>query len=186
MSKMTPQKLSFLVPLLLATLTVLSLGRAALYPSQAASSLEKGVRSVPASHYRAGDPLPPVVSRVPPSPFVSGEAALVPHTTAVDPSGARITADETRNYLITHGLLQSTSPETVALITKIRFLPSAQVRPLLGGDPTGRPDTDLLCYVEVQGPITIGVISVPRGIHPARFHKGVVVFDAQTGNLLID
>jgi len=182
---MIPEKISTLASLILAILIAISVGRIVIHPTHAASPLQEGARSVPASHYHAGGPLGIVLSKVPPSPYVPGVAAIVPHASAVAASGARITTDEVRNYLITQNLLTPVSGTTPSII-QIQFLPSSQVRPLLGGDPTGRPDTDLLCYVEVQGPINLGFVSVPQGLHLANFHKGVVVFDAQTGNLLIE
>lgn len=73
------------------------------------------------------------------------------------------------------------------------FLPATQASAtLLGGQTTGRPDTDLVCYVEFTGPISGnfvlsgGFARSPSGSHlPLTYRKGVLVFDATTGNLLI-
>jgi hypothetical protein len=67
-------------------------------------------------------------------------------------------------------------------VVRVAFLTSAQVSALLGGESTGVPDDTLLCYVELQGNFTF---PSPQGTTQT-FTKGVEVFDAQTGNLLMD
>jgi hypothetical protein len=58
---------------------------------------------------------------------------------------------------------------------------SKQVKELLHGESTGFSDDHMLCYVEMQGPVTF---SGPEGV--ALSYEGAIeVFDAHTGNFLI-
>jgi hypothetical protein len=54
------------------------------------------------------------------------------------------------------------------------------------GEFVGIPDSGMVCYVELYGPFYTTMISVPPGqTLPPTIDKGVEVFDAQTGNLLL-
>jgi hypothetical protein len=66
-------------------------------------------------------------------------------------------------------------------VIKVEFLMSQQLSQLLGGENTGLPDNTLVCYVELQGTFTF---HTPSG-STVTYSKGVEVFDAHTGNLLI-
>jgi hypothetical protein len=68
-------------------------------------------------------------------------------------------------------------------ISKIEFLTERDLRPRLGGKSTGLPDDTPLYYVELSGTFKL---SSPFEQTPAEaFHTGVLVFDAQTGNIII-
>ena len=72
------------------------------------------------------------------------------------------------------------------MIAKVLFIPASEASALMRGASIGRPDTTLVCHVEVHGNLSTSWVHVPMpGIYPATAHVGVLVFDAQTGNLLI-
>ena len=57
---------------------------------------------------------------------------------------------------------------------------------LMGGEYISRPDSALVCYVELRGPFFPTHVSVPPGqALPETVDGGIEVFDAQTGNLLV-
>jgi len=123
---------------------------------------------------------------VPRTLYAKGASDLRVHAVAVDAVGARFTADEVRQSLQGSSPLVTPSG-AVPPISRIVFLTAAQASAtLLGGEPTGRPDTDLVCYVEFTGPISGNfILSAPGVRMPTSYSKGVLVFDATTGNLLI-
>ena len=75
---------------------------------------------------------------------------------------------------------------------RVEFLPASQVSARLNNVSIGRPDDALVCWVELIGPFDVSHdISVPAFVKarspnisfpPAP--KEILVFDAQTGNLL--
>ncbi len=71
---------------------------------------------------------------------------------------------------------------TKLVIVKIVFLSSQQLSNFTEGEGTGMPATHLLCYVELRGVVKA---SGPSGV-TVTLHKIEEVFDAQTGNLLMD
>ena len=66
-------------------------------------------------------------------------------------------------------------------VVRVEFLTSKQVSTLLGGESIGLPDDALLCYVGLQGSFAFPGPQGPTVTYP----RGVEVFDAWTGNLLI-
>ena len=75
----------------------------------------------------------------------------------------------------------------------VEFLPAGQASARLNDVSIGRPDDTLVCWVELIGPLDVSnEISVPafvaRSSGPISFPpapKKILVFDAQTGNLLL-
>lgn len=63
----------------------------------------------------------------------------------------------------------------------VQFLPSKEVSARLFGEPTGLPDSTLLCLVITRGTFTF---SGPEGT-TVTYPIGYEVFDARTGNLLM-
>ena len=66
-------------------------------------------------------------------------------------------------------------------MTRTEFLTSREVKERLHGLTTGFAADHVLCYVELQGPFSF---SGPQGV-VATYSRGVLIFDAQTGNLVI-
>lgn len=72
------------------------------------------------------------------------------------------------------------------VIDKIAFITSKQASILLQGEFIGLPDNAIVCYVELTGPFLMdNMASLPPGAKIPTVQKGVEVFDAKTGNLLI-
>ena len=119
------------------------------------------------------------------NPYPPGGPAIQPRITGADPSTAAYTEADVRQYLAAHPMLPTTDG-TEPVIAKVLFIPASQASALMRGASIGRPDTTLVCYVEVHGNLSTSWVRVPEpGLMPGPAHVGVLVFDAQTGNLLI-
>lgn len=76
-------------------------------------------------------------------------------------------------------------------ISKIEFLTERDLKPRLGGKGTGLSDDALLCYVELSGnfefisPIQTTPADTFHTDVAETLHTGVIVFNAQTGNIMI-
>jgi hypothetical protein len=96
------------------------------------------------------------------------------------------TVEDVRLYYQSHpfsaGPTVSGVPPT---IESTRFMTSHEAEVLLQVF-IGRPDSAMVCVVEVLGPFYPTYVSVPPGqALPKTVDRGVAVFDAQTGNLLL-
>ena len=119
------------------------------------------------------------------NPYPSGGPAIQPRITAADASTAAYTEADVRQYLATHPAFP-TVDGTEPVIAKVLFIPASEASALMRGASIGRPDTTLVCYVEVHGNLSTSWVHVPKpGVYPATARVGVLVFDAQTGNALI-
>ena len=123
------------------------------------------------------------------SNYVPGLPAIQPTKHVASQAEAAFAEADVRQYLANHPLFKPATP-TGGAVTKVLFITAAQASAMLRGESIGRPDDTLVCLVEVQGPLDMSGVSVPAGIpmdqskfKPAQ--TGVIVFDAQTGNLLI-
>jgi hypothetical protein len=102
-----------------------------------------------------------------------------------DPSQAAFTEDDVRQFLAAYPLF-TTTDGSMPEIARVLFIPASQASALLKGESIGRADTTLVCYVEVQGNLSTARIHSPGGVNiPSTAHFGDMVFDAQTGNLLL-
>ena len=117
-----------------------------------------------------------------------GVPAIRPRIATDDPTQAAFTEEDVRQLLAAHPLFLTTDGST-PVIAKVLFLPASQVSRLLKGETIGRPPTTLVCYVEVQGKLSMANAHSPfikgRPYTPRTAHVGHVVFEAQTGNLLL-
>ncbi len=117
---------------------------------------------------------------------------------------ATYTVDDARQYVTLHMFaahMLLNADGTQPQIAKLEFISAGEAGPL-GARPLGvRPATTLVCYVELHGAFTLA--NAPRPYMPARVydrqrHRWVrtrttepsspieyVVFDAQTGNMLM-
>jgi len=120
---------------------------------------------------------------------VEGISALTPSSAmppAAGPSTAAFTGSAVRQYVTTHQF--ETTDGTTPTIAKVLFIPASEASSLMGGESIGRPDTTLVCYVEVHGNLSkAGIVHElgPASTNTQPAHVGRLVFDAQTGNLLI-
>ena len=69
-------------------------------------------------------------------------------------------------------------------ITKVWFITSGVASQQMSGESTGRSDDALVCYVELHGAFRTG--SAPGGEPTEHTGIAVQIFDAHTGNLLVD
>ena len=111
-----------------------------------------------------------------------GSPAIQPHLKAVP----AFTEQDVRQYVNT-SQTRSLGPKVAVTgpftIEKVIFLTEQELTALPGGIRTGLPSQTLVCYVELRGTF---VISGPPGFTIPPYSKGFEVFDAATGNLLVN
>ncbi len=134
---------------------------------------------------------PPGVPAIAPQPRLRAQALA---NTAAYSTTATYTAADVRAFLAAHPLFQ-TADGSAPVIDAIDFIPAAQASARLMGESIGRPDTTLVCFVKLHGPIILPHSVMLPTHHPVpkrHTHRattptriGQLVFDAQTGNLLL-
>lgn len=110
----------------------------------------------------------------------TGIPAIPVATPSSDPTQPAFTADEATAYVQAHGFVRghlSAKPS----VTNVLFIPRKTLNSMLNGDGLSLPDDTLLCYVALEGEITF-----PGYNAPVTYHKGCIVFSAQTGNELME
>lgn len=122
------------------------------------------------------------------SPAQQAQPSYPPGIPAIQPTKQGIpayTVEDVRQYVLTHGFPSgptlSGAPPT---ILEIRFITAHQASSLMRGESADRPDNALVCYVLVQGPFDSRGKYEPEPSND-HFEKGEMVFDTQTGNLLV-
>ena len=72
------------------------------------------------------------------------------------------------------------------VIEKIQFISAKQASTLIRGESADRPDTTIVCYVQLRGPFIIEALDVPLGVtnQVPPVLRGYEIFDAYTGNEL--
>lgn len=160
-----------------------------------------------ALHRRGNGPLPTAATRIPQpvgTAQVEGSAAFIPTPSArctLYAAGASDLRVHTAAYRCVWGTVhRRRGPPVPARLFSPRHpfrCSSAHqqnlVPPRRSGErhasrrpDDGRSDTDLVCYVEFTGPISGSFVLSAPGVHvPTSYSKGVLVFDATPGNLLI-
>jgi hypothetical protein len=89
-----------------------------------------------------------------------GVPAIRPRIATHDPSQAAFTEEDVRQLLAAHPLFLTTDGST-PVIAKVLFLPASEVSHLLKGVAIGRPATTVVCYVEVQGNLSMATAHSP-------------------------
>ncbi len=121
-----------------------------------------------------------------------GVSAIQVSRRVTDPSQAAYGRPEVAQYLASNpGLLRSVPGSRSPQLGTVEFISASQASARLNGEPIGRPNDVLVCWVEILGPLDVSnSISLPAvekaspsTISPAA--KEILVFDAQTGNLLL-
>ncbi len=128
-------------------------------------------------------PIPPHARTYPP-----GLPAIQPRATGVDVAHAAFAEADVRGYLQSHHYFFRTTDGSTPQVAKILFVPSSQASAQMHGESTERPDTTLVCFVELHGSFSLSSMHRPYGDHRADngvAHIGQILFDAQTGNLLV-
>jgi hypothetical protein len=103
--------------------------------------------------------------------------AITPRFAAV----AAFTLADAKEYVATHPLPLGADRDSKPQVTQGEFLTSQQVSERLHGVTTGFPANHVLCYVELLRPFSF---TGPQGAL-ATYRRGVLIFDAQTDNLVI-
>jgi hypothetical protein len=127
--------------------------------------------------------------------YPPGVSAIQPSRHVTDPSQAAYGRAEVEQYLASNPRLMRGVPGGPSpKLGTVEFLPAreAGVRSSTGRS-IGRPDDALVCWVELIGPFDVSKsVSIPpflaRKSGPLSFApapKQILVFDAQTGNLLL-
>src|SRR5258708_31985413 len=111
-----------------------------------------------------------------------GIPAIKPQSSLATSGGARITKADVVQWVSTHQTDNQVAGTPSATVISVEFLTSKQVSTRLHGESTGVPDDILLCYVRVHGTFET---NPPQGVPAVVYHDGYLVFDAQTGNLLM-
>lgn len=94
------------------------------------------------------------------------------------------TVDDVKAYIKTHAIPRAgTVSGKPAKILSIDFITSKEASERMKGDSIGLADNAPVCYVELYGPFITG--SVPYGAKPLVSNRGVEIFDARTGRLLV-
>jgi hypothetical protein len=131
-------------------------------------------------------PPPPLPTPGPDAPHtaVTGIPAIRPMRPGADPGTPTFAADDAITYVAQSTFrgpkLVSTTP---VVVTGVEFITSKDAEGRLG-TTIGLRDTDLVCVVSVTGTFTV---SGPHGqAVKAPSTRGYSVFDARTGNLLVE
>jgi len=136
------------------------------------------------AHRAAVDP--PGAITLPIIQYPPGVPAIVPSRSVADQSTSALTPADVNQYLSASPPFKPLSAGAGKAAT-IQFLPAGRVSQLLNGESIGRPDNAIVAYVVVQGPISTAGFPLPSGaLMPPSSPKGTLVFDAQTGNLLVE
>ena len=146
----------------------------------AAPSIVQGraYQSMPADSYPPG--LPAIQPITAPSVSDTGQSA------------ATFGQAEVAQFLAKYpSFMRGTPDSSGGQLAKVEFISAAEASTRLKGEWIGRSDTTLVCWAEVTGPLDLSGLSLPAFVvrqHPQPLTaaaKGILVFDAQTGNLLL-
>jgi len=126
------------------------------------------------------------------SGYPPGVSAIQPGRQVADRATAAFGKAEVAQFLANTTLLMRGVPGgTPPTLGNVEFLPAVQASARLNGEPIGRADDALVCWVEIKGPLDVSNdITLPSTVRAASpsvppAAKEILVFDAQTGNLLL-
>ena len=115
---------------------------------------------------------------------MAGIPAIHPHMNLVNNGTApTFTQADVLQYVATHPLGQTVRGSAAPTVVSVQFLTAQQVSAQLRGEDTGDPPGIPLCLVFVNGTFQTG--GDDAGYAPITYHVGYLVFDAQTGNLIM-
>ncbi len=139
-------------------------------------ALGAGAPAAEAQVYAAAATPPPTPAAYPAPQYVQ-----VGGLPAISASGG-MTREAVTQFVTAHpvppGFVTSGTPK----LSRLELLSSAAVTKLLLGEPTGLPDTAMVYFVVEQGSFTV---TSPMG-KATTYPVGYDVFDATTGNLIMD
>lgn len=145
-----------------------------------------GMQAVHAAQDGGTPPGPVPITSRPSHPL--GIPAIKPRTALATRNGPRFTDADVRDYLAAHPLILEAAPGTPTPIVKsIQFVTAAQASAMMQGESIGLPDTSSVCVVIVQGVFisSYGPPTFNNSGASASVTTKTLIFDAQTGNLLI-
>lgn len=123
---------------------------------------------------------------------IEASSASGPGMIAIRPTlssgNARFTAADVQAYFQAHPAppQMSLAPGSTAKILSIDFITSKEASQRMNGESVGLPDDALVCYVQLSGPFLLDRVSSPPSAKPIPpSNTATVVFDAQTGNILV-
>jgi hypothetical protein len=109
----------------------------------------------------------------------TGFAALKANSTAPEP----FTKTDVVAYFSAHNLPMNAGAKNDFQVDSLEFLTSKQASDRLAGEPTGLNDNDRVGFATLTGKF---IFSGPPNTKPATFARAYALFDATTGNLLMD
>jgi hypothetical protein len=102
----------------------------------------------------------------------------------VNPGAAEpFTKNDVAGYFAEHNLPRNRGAKTYIQVADLEFITSKQASERLAGEPTGLDDSHQVGFATLTGTF---VFSGPPNAKPATFAKAYALFDAETGNLLMD
>lgn len=144
-------------------------------------ALALGIQAAHAANNAGPGPLP--VTSV--QHHTLGIPAITPRAALATSGGAHFTGDDVKSYIATHPQMLPAAPGKPApIVNSVQFLTAGQASALLQGESIGLPDTSLVCLVRVQGTF-VNTYTPPGVSNGGTYTTATLVFDAQTGNLLI-
>jgi hypothetical protein len=108
-----------------------------------------------------------------------GMAALTANPSAPEPFAQADVAA----YFASHNLPMNIGAKGDFQVINLEFITSAQASQRLQGEPTGLDDNDRVGFATLTGKF---IFSGPSNTKPAAFASAYALFDAKTGNLLMD
>lgn len=116
-----------------------------------------------------------------------GDPAIVPSLHVTSNGTPAITKSDVIQYINANGY--AGGPVVSGghvVIEKILFISAKQASALIRGESADRPDTTIVCYVQLRGPFIIEALDVPPGVtnQVPPVLRGYEIFDAYTGNQL--
>lgn len=175
----------YLIALIAVVIVAVSGAFAILGQSQGgAAVMGTAVGSTPPSNSRVPDSQNPELQAAAhgtPQP-ADGHPGIPPRPN--HPAGqAAFTEPDVRAYLQNNPPSLAASSKPAPTITKIEFLSVGQAESQLQTSLDGHPSNEVVCVVTLQGDFGV---PVPPGVAPESGHVGVIVFDGNTGNLLVE
>lgn len=95
-------------------------------------------------------------------------------------------AADVRQFINTHPLPNDLLPTGHVVVTQATFMTSENASHLMAGEPTGLPPQSLVCYTTIAGGFTLHAGPPAATKATKQVPMAVLIFDAATGNLLMD
>ena len=144
--------------------------------------LALGIQAVRAAMYAPPPPGPVQATTI--RQHSRGLPGITPRAGVVEANGARFTRADVVAFITTHpAILGSLPGKPAPVISSIGFLTAAQATALLHGESLGLPATAPVCVVQVTGSFLF--TGGPPALPSTPYSRQTLVFDGQTGNLII-